>query len=149
MSSFTDKLITMFKRVLTYWESHPQQQTTLYRFLRFGMVGVVASGIHYGIYALLITFQSDANIAYTVGFIISLCCNYALTTYFTFKQKPTKRNVTGFIASHVLNYFVEIGLLNLFLWIGFSEWIAPILDMAVAACINFLVLQFAFLYKRA
>jgi len=44
---------------------------------------------------------------------------------------------------------VEIALLNLFLWLGFSEWIAPILDMAIASCINFLVLQFAFLYKRA
>jgi putative flippase GtrA len=57
--------------------------------------------------------------------------------------------VTGFIASHILNYFVEIALLNLFLWLGFSEWIAPILDMAIASFINFLVLQFAFLYKRA
>ena len=76
------------------------------------------------------------------------CCNYLLTTYFTFRQSPTRRNAAGFVASHVLNYFVEIGLLNLFLWMGFSEWVAPILDMAVAAGINFLVLQVAFLYKR-
>jgi len=139
----------MRHRILAYLEGHPQQRATLYRFLRFGAVGVVASGIHYGIYAFLITLRQDANIAYTAGFIISLCCNYMLTTYFTFRQSPSKRNVTGFIASHILNYFVEIGLLNLFLWIGFNEWIAPILDMVIAACINFLVLQFAFLYKRA
>ena len=137
------------KNVKTYWDAHPKLQATCYRFLRFGIVGVVASGIHYGIYALLITLDADANIAYTAGFIVSLCCNYLLTTYFTFRQSPSKRNVTGFIASHILNYFVEIGLLNLFLWMGFSEWIAPILDMAIAAIINFLVLQVAFLYKRA
>lgn len=139
----------MLQNIQTYWNKHPEKRTIVYRFLRFGLVGIIASAIHYGIYALLIMLRQDANIAYTAGFVISLCCNYILTTYFTFRQNPNKRNVTGFIASHILNYFVEIALLNLFLWIGFSEWVAPILDMAIAACINFLVLQFAFLYKRA
>lgn len=139
----------MLQKIQTYWNKHPEKRTIVYRFLRFGLVGIIASAIHYGIYALLIMLRQDANIAYTAGFVISLCCNYILTTYFTFRQNPNKRNVTGFIASHILNYFVEIALLNLFLWIGFSEWVAPILDMAIAACINFLVLQFAFLYKRA
>lgn len=139
----------MLQNIRTYWNQHPEKRAIAYRFLRFGLVGIIASGIHYGVYALLILLHQDANIAYTAGFVISLCCNYILTTYFTFRQNPNKRNVTGFIASHILNYFVEIGLLNLFLWIGFSEWIAPILDMAIASFINFLVLQFAFLYKRA
>ena len=122
---------------------------TINRFLRFALTGIVASAIHYGVYALLITLHQDANISYTAGFIVSFLCNYVLTTYFTFQQRPSRRNVMGFAASHLLNYFVEIGLLNLFLWVGFSEWVAPILDMGVAACINFLVLQFAYLYKRA
>ncbi|MBR0272993.1 MAG: GtrA family protein [Bacteroidaceae bacterium] len=139
----------MLQKIQTYWNKHPEKRTIVYRFLRFGLVGIIASAIHYGIYALLIMLRQDANIAYTAGFVISLCCNYILTTYFTFRQNPNKRNVTGFIASHILNYFVEIALLNLFLWLGFSEWIAPILDMAIASFINFLVLQFAFLYKRA
>ena len=114
------------------------------RFVRFGIVGVVASGIHYGVYALALTLGCEANIAYSAGFLVSLCCNYLLTTYFTFRQRPSRRNAVGFAASHVLNYFVEIALLNLFLWMGFSEWTAPLLDMAVAAGINFLVLQLAF-----
>lgn len=120
----------------------------LRRLIRFAIVGVLASAIHYGIYALFVWSGAEMNVAYTIGFLVSLCCNYLLTTYFTFRQSPTRRNAAGFVASHVLNYFVEIGLLNLFLWMGFSEWVAPILDMAVAAGINFLVLQVAFLYKR-
>ena len=120
----------------------------LLRLIRFAIVGVLASAIHYGIYALFVWSGAETNVAYTIGFLVSLCCNYLLTTYFTFRQSPTRRNAAGFVASHVLNYFVEIGLLNLFLWMGFSEWVAPILDMAVAAGINFLVLQVAFLYKR-
>jgi putative flippase GtrA len=132
----------------SFLAKRPQLRAFCTRFLRFGIVGVVASAIHYGIYALLIWLGYGENLAYSFGFLFSLCCNYVLTTYFTFRQRPSKRNVAGFIASHVLNYFVEIGLLNLFLWMGFSRWLAPIMDMAVAAFINFLVLQFAYLYRR-
>lgn len=135
-------------RIIKYWSSKPKTQATFHRFIRFGIVGVIASCIHYGVYAFLLSLDNDTNIAYTAGFIVSLCCNYFLTAYYTFKQSPTKRNVTGFVASHILNYFIEIGLLNLFLWMGFNEWIAPILDMAFASIINFIVLQIAFLYKR-
>lgn len=131
-----------------YADRHPQAAATLLRLMRFGIVGVVASAIHYGIYALLLTLHVDVNIAYTAGFMVSLCCNYVLTTYFTFRQQPSARNIAGFLGSHVVNYFVEIGLLNLFLWMGVGEWLAPILDMAVAAGINFIILQVAFLYKR-
>lgn len=132
----------------SFLEKRPRLRAFCARFLRFGLVGVVASAIHYVVYALLIWWGCGENLAYTSGFLFSLCCNYVLTTYFTFQQRPSKRNVAGFLASHVLNYFVEIGLLNLFLWMGFSRWLAPIMDMAVAAFINFLVLQLAYLYRR-
>lgn len=117
------------------------------RLLRFGIVGLLASAIHYGIYALVLTWQGNANVAYTAGFLVSFVINYALTTYFTFRQRPSRRNAVGFVLSHILNYFVEIGLLNFFLWLGFSQWLAPILDMAVAALINFAVLHLAFRRK--
>lgn len=114
------------------------------RLIRFAIVGLLASAIHYAVYALALTLGASANLAYTAGFLVSLCCNYALTTYFTFRQRPSRRNAVGFAMSHLLNYFVEIGFLNFFLWLGFSQWLAPILDMAVAALINFAVLHLAF-----
>ena len=47
-----------------------------------------------------------------------------------------------------MNYFMEIGLLNLFLWLDFSKWLAPVLVMAIAVPINFLMLHFVFLHKQ-
>ena len=75
---------------------------------------------------------------------LGLFCNYGLTTYFTFKGKPSKSNVAGFAGSHVLNYLLEIGLLQLFLWLGASKWLSPILVMVIVVPINFVLLRLVF-----
>ena len=41
---------------------------------------------------------------------------------------------------------MEMGLLNLFLWLGLSKWLAPIVVMAIAVPINFLLLNVV--YKK-
>lgn len=72
------------------------------------------------------------------------CRNYGLTTYFTFRGRPSKRNAAGFAGSHVVNYLLEIGLLHLFLWMGVSKWLSPVLVMVVVVPVNFLLLRFVF-----
>ena len=47
----------------------------------------------------------------------------------------------------LINYLLEIGLLNLFLWIGAGELLAPILVMIIVVPINFLILHFVYIYK--
>lgn len=51
--------------------------------IRFGIVGTVATGIHYGIY-LLLNHIILVWLAYTIGYIISFICNFYLTSVFTF-----------------------------------------------------------------
>jgi len=75
---------------------------------------------------------------------VGLLCNYGLTTYFTFKGKPSKNNVAGFVGSHILNYILEIGLLHLFLILGISKWLSPILVMVIVVPINFVLLRLVF-----
>ena len=48
--------------------------------LRFVIVGIIATAIQYGIYLALLSIV-DANIALTIGYIISLACNFLLSTY--------------------------------------------------------------------
>jgi len=134
-------------RLKQLWHGHPQAQSDFWRVVRFGIVGTLCSGLHYGVYCLFVLF-CNANIAYTAGYAVGLVCNYALTAYFTFRQKPSKTNAAGFVGSHLMNYLMEIGLLNLFLWLGVSKWLSPILVMAIAIPINFLMLHFVFLHKR-
>lgn len=108
--------------------------------LRFCLVGVLATGIHYGVY-LLLNFWIWTWLAYTIGYAISFVLNYILTNYFTFKTKPTIKNGAGFVVSHLINYGLHIGLLEVFIWIGISATWAPIPIYCIVVPINFLILR--------
>ena len=54
---------------------------------RFGIVGVGATALHYGIYYLLQRFI-NVNVAYTVGYVLSFVANFYATAYFTFASVP-------------------------------------------------------------
>ena len=49
-------------------------------FLRFVMVGLFATGLHYGIYFVLQKFI-QVNVAYTLGYVLSFVANFYLTAY--------------------------------------------------------------------
>ena len=55
-------------------------------FLRFVMVGLFATGLHYGIYFVLQKFI-QVNVAYTLGYVLSFVANFYLTAYFTFLEE--------------------------------------------------------------
>ena len=111
--------------------------------IRFGLVGGLATAIHYGIY-LLLQLWLWAWLAYTIGYAISFVVNYILTNYFTFRTQPSAQNGIGFVISHVINYGLHIGLLELFLWIGMpNEW-APIPVFLIVIPVNFFILRYVF-----
>lgn len=110
---------------------------------RFAIVGVIATGIHYGIY-LLLNEWINVNIAYTIGYVVSFCCNLWLTAHFTFKTEVTVKRTGGFILSHVVNFLLHMGLLSMFLWMGMSEQLAPIPVYCIAIPINFILVRTVF-----
>lgn len=93
--------------------------------IRFGIVGVVATIFHYVIYWLLLK-KLPVNIAYTIGYVLSFLCNFVLTSYFTFKVHLTLARLLRFGLSHVLNWLVQICLLNILLCIGVSKMWVPV-----------------------
>lgn len=115
-------------------------------FIRFVMVGVLATALHYGIYFLLQRFI-NVNIAYTLGYALSFIANFYLTAYFTFGKKPSWSKALGFGGVHLFNYLLHIGLLNTFLWLGLSKTLAPIPVFAIAIPVNFLLVRFVFKRK--
>lgn len=117
-------------------------------FIRFVIVGIVATAIHYGLYFLL-QFLIEVNIAYTTGYLISFIANFYLTAYFTFRTRPSWGKAFGFGGVHLCNYLLHIGLLNLFLYLGLSKTLAPIPVFAIAIPINFLMVKFVFKRKKA
>ncbi|MEG1563893.1 MAG: GtrA family protein [Bacteroides sp.] len=77
-----------------------------------------------------------------------LVCNFFLTSYFTFRSAPSFKKLFGFGSSHLVNYLLHIVLFNLFLFMGLSKEIAPIIVLAVAVPINFLLLRWVFKKER-
>ena len=56
---------------------------TFYELVRFGIVGVTATAIHYGIYWLLM-HVINVTVAYSIGYALSFICNFLLSSHFTF-----------------------------------------------------------------
>lgn len=122
-----------------------QMKETVAQLVRFVIVGVIATAIHYGIYLLLLHFFPESeSIVYSIGYIVSFVCNFALTCLFTFRKKASTKRGVGFGLAHLVNYGLHIVLLNLFLWMGISNKLAPIPVFCIAVPVNFLLVRFVF-----
>ena len=115
----------------------------IFEIFRFGIVGVIATIISYTVYIILEKLGLQYNIAYTLGYIISFCFNYIASTYFTFKTDINAKKGIKFAFAHGFNYFLQIILLNIFVYIGVSKALSPIFVYAISIPINFLVVRFA------
>ncbi len=115
--------------------------------VRFGMVGVFATALHYGIYYLLMQVIY-VNVAYTAGYVLSFITNFYLTSYFTFKTAPSWKKLIGMGGAHAVNYLLHIVLLNLFIYMGVAKQWAPLPVFAIAIPVNFILVRFVFKNKK-
>lgn len=117
--------------------------TKLFEFLKFIIIGVLATLIHYIIY---FTFQKATfqyNIAYTLGYFLSFIFNFFASNYFTFNTTPNTSRGFKFFLAHLFNYSIQIILLNIFISIGVWKEIAPIFVFMISVPINFILVKFA------
>ena len=112
-------------------------------FIRFGIVGVLATAIHYGIY-LLLDLVIPANPSYAVGYVVSFLCNFYLSSRFTFRKKASVKKGAGFALSHLVNFGLHMGLLNLFLYLGVADMWAPIPVYCICIPVNFILVRLVF-----
>ena len=109
--------------------------------LRFCVVGGIAVCIQYGVYWLLLA-PLGYNVAMTLGYLVSFIFNFIASTLFTFRVKPNARRGAGFALSHVVNYFLQMLTLNLFILLGVSKRWAPLPMFAICVPVNFLLVRF-------
>lgn len=114
--------------------------TTLREAIRFCIVGVLATIVHYGIY-LLLKGVINVSVAYTIGYVISFIGNFVLTNVYTFMTQATAKKGIGFVICHVINYLLHIGLLNVFIWLGVPSSLAPIPVYCIVVPVNFLLVR--------
>lgn len=124
-----------------------KRQKQLLEFIRFALVGVLATALHYGLYYLLQTLI-NVNIAYATGYLLSFIVNFYLTAYFTFGTGPSWKKAVGFSGAHLVNFLIHMLLLNLFLWAGIPKPWAPLPVFAIAIPVNFILIRFVFKHKN-
>lgn len=120
-----------------------KNEDKLGEFVRFCIVGLVATLIHYGVYLAFLKLISP-SISYTIGYIVSLCVNVALTSKYTFKTDLTAVKTLGFLICHGINYLLHIAFLNIFLYLGVAEKLAPIPVYCIVIPINFILVRTVF-----
>ena len=112
-------------------------------FFRFCLVGGTATGIHYGIY-LLLNRVMNTNVAFSIGYFVSFLANFVLSNVFTFKTRPSAGKGVGFTLSHIVNYLLQSGFLNLFIYVlKVPENWAPLPVYAITVPINFILVRTA------
>lgn len=124
-----------------------EQKKTLREAIRFGVVGVVATALHWCIYYALLPFTT-VNFAYIIGYALSFLCNFYLTSYFTFQARPTWTRLIGMAGAHGINFILHMVLLNMLLALGISSKIAPIPVFCIAVPVNFLLVRFVFQHPK-
>ena len=127
----------MNNSIKSFIECYPK----LFEFIKVGIVGSTALIILYAVYYCFLDWTNH-NIAYTIGYIVSFIANYILTVRFTFNAKASKKNGAGFAFSHLVNYLLQVGCLNLFIYLGMTEQYAPIPVFVISVPTNFVLVRF-------
>lgn len=120
--------------------------------VRFAVVGGVATALQYGLYTLLLQAvpqtwtgakaQLFASVAMTVAYFLSFLFNFYASTRFTFKVKASAKKGAGFAFSHLINYLLQMLLLNFFIFVGVPKEWAPLPMFCVCVPVNFVLVRF-------
>ena len=127
----------MIKKIFDEYSKHQ----SLREAVRFGITGVVSTLVTYGVYYILLKWLRP-TFSFTIAYMAAMVVNYLMTTLFTFKVNANTKNALGFIVSNGINYGLCTLLLNMFIWLGVSEQLAPIPMYAISIPVNFLVVRF-------
>ena len=119
-----------------------------FEFFRFCFVGTFSLLIQYTLFYILLKCIGHHNFAYFTSYLLSALVNFAMTVRYTFKVKFSHKKLLGFFCCHAFNLTFQLALLNLFVWLGLSEVLAPIPVYAVAVPTNFILVRMVMVVFR-
>lgn len=124
-------------------------KTEMQQFIRFCIVGGTCALIDAAIFYIVRLF-APYQVALISGYLISLCVNYLLTVYWTFRTESSVLNLIGIVGAHMFNLFVvRMGLMLLFVEIlGLKDSIAYLPMAVISAITNYIVIRTVVKYSK-
>lgn len=124
-------------------------QELVRQFLKFGVVGIIAFGIDYGVLMLLSqAFHMDPVIAAAISFIVSLIFNYFASMRFVFTHRDDISRSREFIVFLVLSA-IGLGINQLIMWAGTAQFGDSALTVSIVkVCATALVTIWNFVSRR-
>ena len=110
------------------------------QFFKFGIVGVINTVSSWIFYYSLLFFNIHYIICTTIAYILSSIIGFILNKIWVFKsKKDTKESLFKYVITYGSSYFLNIGLMYLFVdIIGISDKIAPLLVLFFTIPYNFI-----------
>jgi len=113
------------------------------RIFRFGVSGLLATGMHVGAAVLLTTgVQLSQTLANSVAFVFATCGSYLLQTLWTFSSSLHRKNILRFLAVSLGGVAIS-GLVSHFAQnAGAAPWIGIAMVMSVVPPYTFVAHRF-------
>ncbi|MER8045354.1 GtrA family protein [Streptomyces sp. NPDC094032] len=113
--------------------------TVTWQILRFTLVGAVNTGTYYALYILL-GLRLPYLAAHVLAFALSMIGSFFLTTYFTYRTRPTWRKFLLFPLTNAANFTITTaGVYILVDLLSINPTYAPLIAAASAIPITFLL----------
>ncbi|MFF0445568.1 GtrA family protein [Streptomyces sp. NPDC004609] len=107
--------------------------------VRFALVGAVNTGTYYGMYLVLLN-RLPYVAAHVIAFVLSMIGSFFLTSYFTYRTRPTWRKFLLFPLTNAANFTVTTtGVYLLVDVLHLGSRYAPLIAAAAAIPITFIV----------
>ena len=121
----------------------------LSEFIRFCIVGAFCAGIDLLLFNIC-KFFAPYQLCVIVGFVVSWIVNYFLTSFWTFKEKPSTSNFFGMIVAHLINLLVvRMGIMYILVDVmQINSRIAYVPTLVIAAVTSFIMVRFCFKHKK-
>ncbi|MEV6330633.1 GtrA family protein [Streptomyces sp. NPDC051909] len=114
-------------------------RNTVWQVVRFGLVGVVNTGTYYGLY-LLLGLWAPYLAAHVLAFALSMVGSFFLTSYFTYRTRPTWKKFLLFPLTNAANFVITtVGVYVLVDLMDVDRTYAPLIAAAAAIPITFVV----------
>ena len=126
---FSDVLIKVIPKTEAVFRKWPWA----IQFINFGIVGIANTIIAYSVYAILVTFEINPQIANFFSFGASLLNAYLVNKHWTFRRAINTRPMTAlrFITVYGGNYILGVIFLWLYLDVLYmNKYLAPFLSSA-------------------